>query len=158
VADLGIGQVPRIMTRYPHMMSEDVAVWTDFLKINPDFFQEVWYDVHVGSTMPLPLGATELQIQVAMGVSRKRIDVIGRSAEQLWVIEIKPYGNMVALGQVITYHRLFVKEFDPQWPAIPVIICANLDPDLTDDLEVHGVGFYETEKREVAKELILTTK
>jgi len=158
MADLGIGQSPRILTRYPHMMSEDVAVWTDFLKINPDFFQEVWYDVHVGSTMPLPAGATDLQIQVAMGVSRKRIDVIGRTGAEMWVVEIKPYGNMVALGQVITYHRLFTKEFEPQIPVIPVIICANLDPDLADDLEVHGVGFYETEKREVAKELILTTK
>lgn len=145
MADLGSGQQPKVLTRYPHMMSEDVAVWSDFLRKNPDFFSEVWYDVHVGSTMPLPPGATEIQIQVAMGVSRKRIDVIGRSAEQIWVIEVKPYGNMVALGQCQTYHRLFVKEYEPQLPAIPVIICANLDPDLRDDLESHGVGYYETE-------------
>jgi len=131
------------MPHYPHMLAEDVVVWTRFLQQNPETIREVWYDVHVGLPMPLPVGATDVQRRVAEGVSRKRIDVVARIEEGILVIEIKPYGNMVALGQAIVYTRLFEQEFEVDTDIYPAIVCAEADPDLKEEFKWQGIWVYE---------------
>jgi len=106
------------------MMAEDVAVWTRYLKSPVAPIKEVWYDVHVGGPWTLPADASDMDRRIAAGISRKRIDVVARVGGGYWVIEVKPFANMMSLGQVLTYHRLFIAEYKmhgevwPVWCAI----------------------------------------
>ncbi len=108
---LRIGQKPVVMPTYPHMLAEDTEVWSKYLKNPLVPFHKVWYDVHVGAGIPLSADASDMDRRIAAGISRKRIDVVAAVGGGFWVIEVKPRANMVALGQVLTYSRLFVLDY-----------------------------------------------
>lgn len=127
---LGHSQKPIVMPHYPHMLLEDRRIWTEFLKSEVVEIKEVWYDVHVGKAVVLPLGASDMQQRISDGITRKRIDVVCHVGEVFWVVEIKPRAGMTALGQVLTYVRLFTIEFGMTELAQAVIICEEVDEDL----------------------------
>jgi len=121
------------------MMVEDTFVWTKFLESKFVEIKEVWYDVHVGMSVFLGEGADDMDKRIAAGITRKRIDVIAAVAGGLWIIEIKPYASMYAVGQVLTYVRLFNKEYTSPGRTVPVIICDDYDEDLVDEFDEFGV-------------------
>ena len=139
MVDLGPGRKPIIMPHYPHFLTEDTAVWTKFLKTDSFRVKEVWYDVRVGQSMFLPVGASDVERRIADGISRKRIDVVCKVGGGFWVVEIKPFANMVALGQALSYSRLFAAEYIVDGDIIPVIICDTYDEDLVDEFDELGV-------------------
>ncbi|MFZ2149255.1 MAG: hypothetical protein WAV28_18750 [Sedimentisphaerales bacterium] len=130
MAFLGPGQKPIVMSYYPHMLAEDVAVWTKFIQKMQAAIYRVWYDVHVGSAVPLPEEASQIELKVAAGITRKRIDCICHVGAEFWVIEVKPFGNMLALGQAYTYARLFGNEYQVPGRIVPVVVCDELDRDM----------------------------
>lgn len=136
---LGPGQRAVVMPHYPHMMREDTEVWTKFLESGDFELKEVWYDVRVGQPVLLPVGASDSEQRIAAGLTRKRIDVVASVGGGLWVIEVKPRANMYAVGQVITYARLFSKGYVTSGAVIPVIISDTYDEDLLDEFDELGV-------------------
>lgn len=139
MVDLGRGQKPIVMPHYPHLLMEDTEIWSAYLAEPVAPIKKVWYDVHVGQGMSLPVGADDIDKRIAAGVSRKRIDVICHVGGGYWVIEIKPFGSMLALGQAISYSSLFVRDYGPDGEVWPVVICSEVDADLIDDFEAAGV-------------------
>lgn len=137
--DLGPGREPLIRPHYPHFLAEDNAVWTRFLERNFERLHEVWYDVRVGKPVKLEEDATEMEKRIARGLTRKRIDVVGWDGGSYWVIEVKPYAGMLAVGQVISYARLFALEYVIKGRVVPVIVCDTIDEDLLDEYEELGI-------------------
>ena len=133
------------MPHYPHMMAEDIAVWSKYLAAPVAPIKEVWYDVHVGGAVSVSAEPEDILSRVAAGVTRKRIDCIARVGGGYWVIEIKPFGGYVALGQVQLYHSMFIEEFRPDGEAYPVIICGKADPDLVPRFDLLGVVCIEVD-------------
>jgi len=127
------------MPHYPHMLTEDTLVWTKFLKTDSHRLKEVWYDVRVGLPVLLDLGADDRERRIAAGLTRKRIDVVCHVGGGFWVVEIKPHANMYALGQTLTYSRLFSLEYTPGGQVIPVIVCDSYDEDLVAGFDELGV-------------------
>lgn len=127
------------MPHYPHMLAEDTAVWSKYLASPVYRIKEVWYDVHVGLPVEGLAPDDALGARIARGITRKRIDVVARVGSGLWVIEIKPVAGMVALGQVLSYTRLFIEEFRPIEEVRGVIVCDSVDADLLDEFEAMGV-------------------
>lgn len=127
------------MSHYPHMMAEDTIVWTKFLESEFIKIFEVWYDVRVGNSVLVEGVHDDLTRRIADGLTRKRIDVVARVEGAVWVIEVKPRANMYAIGQVISYQRLFEKEHTVLGGLIPVIICADYDADLVSEFDEFGV-------------------
>lgn len=136
---LGTGQQPVIMPHYPHMMQEDTDVWTKFLQSGFTKIKKVWYDVKIGNPVYIKPDATEMERQIAAGLTRKRIDVVAQVGGGYWIIEVKPCANMYAVGQVITYVRLFNRTYKVDGEVIPVIICHDFDEDLEDQFDEMGV-------------------
>jgi len=139
LADLGEGYKPVIRPHYPHMLTEDNSVWTKFLTTDADRIKELWYDVRVGLPVFLEVGASDREKRIAAGLTRKRIDVVCSVGGGYWVVEIKPYASMLAVGQVISYSRLFALEYAPGGQIIPVIVCDAYDEDLVDEFDELGV-------------------
>lgn len=136
---LGPGEKPVVRRKYVHMLPKDFATWTAFLQYEPDWLKEIWYDVHVGRPMDVPEGSPDYMKVVADGVSRKRIDVIGRTKNGLYIIEVKPHANMEAIGQVVTYTDLFVKEFTIKGPVQALIISKTCDADILETAQSQNV-------------------
>ncbi len=136
---LGPSQKPIVMPHYPHMLAEDNAVWTRFLRSGFTGLEKVWYDVRVGAAVTLPVTASVLEQKIARGLTRKRIDAICLVAGKFWVVEVKPYSNMTALGQALTYVRLFRRDYAFPGVAVPVIVCDAHDVDLEEEFIAQGV-------------------
>lgn len=139
MADLGPGQKPIIRPHYPHMLTEDNNVWTKFLQTDGHMLKKVWYDVKVGLPVFLGLGASDIERRIAASVTRKRIDVVCSVEGGYWVVEIKPRASMLAVGQVLSYVRLFSLEYLPDGQTIPVIVCDSYDEDLVDEFDEMGI-------------------
>lgn len=135
MAILGPAQKPIVMVHYPHMMPEDTDVWTRFLKERHLNITKVWYDVRVGSMVFMGPEASEMETRIAAGLTRKRIDAVVEVAGETWVIEVKPYANMYAVGQVITYVRLFEQEYEHIGELRAVIVCDDYDSDLVEEFD-----------------------
>ncbi len=138
-----------MMVHYPHMLQEDVGVWSRYLADPVAPITEVWYDVRVGAGIGVPAGADEVTRKIARAVGQKRIDCVCRVGGGYWVVEIKPLGSMLALGQAISYARLFVAEYRPDGQVWPTIVCDQADDDLLSAYDDFGVlviatGFRET--------------
>lgn len=145
MALLGIGQKPMVMSHYPHMLHEDIGVWSKFLDKMAHVISRVWYDVHVGKAVSPADPNSTVQQKVAAGVSRKRIDVIASIANEFWVIEVKPVGSMAALGQAFSYTRLFQQEYDVFRTVRGVVVCDSIDEDLAAPFEELGVMVFVNE-------------
>ncbi|KKM78892.1 hypothetical protein LCGC14_1355360 [marine sediment metagenome] len=137
------GQIAEVRLKYPHMMPEDYATWTEYLGRNEGLLEEVWYDVHVGQAVKVPAGMPDWMSRVADGVSRKRIDVVARSGNVLRIIEVKNLVNMESLGQVLTYRTLFMNEYEVFGPVLAMVVGMTADLDIMEtarDLGVVVVG------------------
>jgi len=145
MAVLPIGQKPMVMTRYPHMLSEDVEVWSKFLTKMSKVITRVWYDLHVGQPARMPVDASEILKKVAAGVTRKRIDAVCLVGREYWVIEVKPLGNMTALGQAFSYSRLFADEYENYKPVRAAVVCDSLDRDVSSQFQELGVLVFVNE-------------
>ena len=139
MASLPAGQRAEVRLKYPHMLREDVKVWVKHLGSDVLEWEEVWYDVHVGTAMPLLPGSPEWMKAVVDGVSRKRIDVVGRIGSQFYVIELKPTCTMSALGQVTVYRDLFGREFRELGRVRAMIICDLVEVDVSPSADRLGV-------------------
>jgi len=126
------------------MLAEDVRVWTKFLRTDAHRLKEVWYDIRVGQSVLLAEGASDMERKIALGLTRKRIDVICAVEGGYWVVEVKPYANMYAMGQVLTYVRLFEQEYGITGELTPVLVCDSYDNDLADEFDEFGILVLET--------------
>ncbi len=139
MAILGPGRPAIVSPAYPHMLGEDTAVWTRFLESGDIALQEVWYDVHVGAVVKGDWEDDSVPARIAAGLTRKRIDVVALVDGRYWVIEVKPIAQHFAIGQVLVYEGLFVKEYEPALETWPVIVCDRVDEDVIPECERLGV-------------------
>jgi len=121
------------------MMVEDRAVWTKFLQRGTVKLDRVWYDVRVGSLVFPGPETSEMVMRISAGLTRKRIDVVASVGRDTWVIEVKPYANMYAVGQILTYVRLFEQEYEYSGVLQAVIVCGDYDDDLIEEFDEFGI-------------------
>ena len=129
------------LAKYPHLMPNDVSIWNRFIEKNPRYFSKVEYDVKVGkggdySAYPKSPIRDDLEY-----LSKKRIDVVGYSGNEVYVIEIKPKAGLAALGQAEGLSDLMQDEIRPEKIIIPVIITNKEIPDIRALCDKRGVLF-----------------
>ena len=139
MGSIGPGREALVAPAYPHMLGEDTRVWTRFLESGDFTVQKVWYDVHVGKMVQVDGADDSLAARISAGVTRKRIDVVALVDGIYWVIEVKPIAQHFAIGQVLVYEGLFVKEYEPPIETWPVIICDRIDEDVIAECQRLGV-------------------
>ena len=135
---------PAVSARYPHMAPADAIVWREWIRNHLDTIKAVYYDVHVGSLPHIDPDSEDVIFQIAGGISVKRIDVVVNWGDQIWVVELKPFGNAAAMGQAILYATLFHEAFSDTTPISPVIICNEADRDVRAIAPNFGIQVIET--------------
>jgi len=146
MARYGRWQNPVVMHKYPHLLSLDAVCWTRFLEQNVGLMARVQYDTWCGTPITWRDGVNPIPNQ-SEGCGCKRVDVIFEDqAGGLHIVEVKPYGNYVALGQVLMYGDLLCVECDALRLAQKHIVCFGADPDVLpmaakQNVLVHEVGY-----------------
>lgn len=96
--------------KYPHLLKYERKIWKRFLdKYNPSF-DSIWYDVHLGRNAYY--GFSDLDSQKMWGhLIKKRIDVLFLKDKTYTVCEVKRYASLGAIGQVLSYRELLMRDW-----------------------------------------------
>lgn len=95
------------------MKPGDVGIWEKFISEFPDMYDTVQYDFDVGSAPEFDTVVNNATGGDASLLYRRKIDVVGFKEDQIDIIEIKPSAGPSALGQVLSYVELYVRDEKP---------------------------------------------
>lgn len=125
--------------KYPHMKPADVAIWERFIESNPNAYEKVLYDVHVGSAPDFDTVVGDSADSSDINLYLKKIDVVGLKGGTIDIIELKPNAGASALGQVLGYVILYKREFAPSAEPRPVVITDVMKNDMETMAKAMGV-------------------
>ena len=129
-----------IRTSYPHMLADEARIWTKFLQTTELVFEKINYDVHLGQGMlPVP-GEPDFMKVLKLAVTRKRVDAIAETAEDIWLFEVKPRIGMSALGQLVNYFELYQREYQPTKSVMLAAIGEREEPDIKPAFDLYAVN------------------
>ncbi len=124
---------------YPHMKPNDVAIWERFIFNYPDDYDFCQYDVLVGSDPEFDTEVTPDTKGDAWKLYQKKIDVVGLKGERIDLIELKPKAGASAVGQVLMYKKLYIKDYTPPVAPRCIIITDEVKPDVLEFAKEQGV-------------------
>jgi len=123
------------------MMPEDVPVWERWLaKHHADNFLYD-YDVQVGSNITTPEDLPEPYGTMALGLSKKRIDVVITNDEGIIIAEVKRLAGWTAIGQIFGYPLLFLDEYETDIPVTGLLIVESFTKDTQRILDAFQVPY-----------------
>lgn len=130
---------PTDLSKFPHLVGGDVAVWRAFLGRGVERYSRFAYDVRVGEGVNVS-GLSPENARIATALTQKRIDVVGERDGLVYdVIEVKLSAGLGAVGQLLGYQVLFPQSF-PELPLGRVIlVAASVDRDTQSVLTAHDV-------------------
>jgi len=127
------------MSKYPHMIGEDVKIWNRYLKSNYKDFYSVDYDVHIGEGLPPDPAWSANIAAMAKTITQRRIDVVGYRDTQITICEVKFNPRIGVLGQLLGYKILYQQTFPNHPPPDLMLICDRCDQDLFTVLNAYPV-------------------
>jgi len=128
--------------KYEHMLPDERAIWHRFIIPREAQFIRIIYDLHLGDGTIPPAGASEQIKKVIEATSKKRVDAIGETQKDITIFEVKQRGGMSALGQLLNYKQLYLKEYNPRKPVRLAVVCERLEPDILITLRSYGIEIY----------------
>ena len=129
-----------VRSYYPHMLEDEARIWTRFLQTTELEFQKITYDVHLGQgILPVP-GEPDFMKDLKLAVTRKRVDAVAETAEDIWIFEVKPRIGMSALGQLVNYFELYQAEYRPTKAIMLAAIGEREAPDIRAAFDLYAVN------------------
>jgi hypothetical protein len=132
-------RVFRPLSAYPHMSESDVPVWERFLRLHPDRFEFVDYDVRVGPGRGAVDSGHPGIDRMSRAITQLRLDAVGHRAGQATLIEVKPALSCSALGQLLVYSFHYSRDY-PTSSAVKLLVVAGEDnADVSVVLDAYGI-------------------
>ena len=116
--------------RPPHMLDQDIPVWYRFLESYGDMFINLYYDVFVGGPWYSKEKLADPLFYMWRALTSKRIDALGETEKELFLIEVNSDPGLRAVGQLQVYAKLWAEDPKINKPIVKVLVCAVVDPDL----------------------------
>ena len=120
-------------------MPADVALWERFIEQFPDAYDKVSYDVKIGTVPTMVTEHEDISMQGQAPLYQRKIDVVGYKADQIDIIEIGPKAGTNKLGQVVGYHELYKRDFNPSVEPKKVVLTDATSVDLAHVAYTMGV-------------------
>lgn len=124
---------------YPHMKPNDVALWERFIYLYPDDYDFCQYDVLVGSDPDFDTTVSPDTGGDAWKLYQKKIDVVAFKGDRIDIIELKPRAGASAVGQVLMYKKLYIKDYTPPSRPRCIIITDDVKTDTLEFARENGV-------------------
>ncbi len=125
--------------KFPHLLPDDIEIWERFLALRGNQFDTIDYDVRVGAGRPAPPGSTQNIRKMALDLSKKRIDAVGFTDRETTIIEITVRAGLKAIGQVLTYRKLYQETHADARPIRLLIVAGRLDTDVRSTMNEHDI-------------------
>ena len=125
--------------QFPHLLPLERPIWARYLAGTSEEFLSLVYDLHLGEGAPVDEAWSEGTAAIVAAVSRKRVDVIGETAGAVIIFEVKPRAGMGAMGQLLNYRELYLKEHRVRKPVRMVVVCERVEPDVLGTYGQYGI-------------------
>lgn len=121
------------------MLPPDIPVWYRFLKEWKEHFISLYYDCLLGGPVILPWDEKDPMVKMWRKLTCKRADAITELKNEVWLIEVSAYPGMRALGQLLTYHTLWLQDPKIEKPVKMILVADQVDPDVMASYATYGV-------------------
>ena len=126
----------------PHMLAPDIPIWYRFLKEWSGHFVSLYYDCLLGGPAMVEDDNKDPMAHMWRALTSKRADAIAELENEVWLIEVSAYPGMRALGQLLTYHTLWIQDPKIDKPVIMVLVADQVDRDVRLSYRPYGVQLY----------------
>lgn len=120
------------------MLPQEVIRWDRYLELYGMPEGEVNYDVHLGEGAPVDPSWPDWMAGMVKMLSTHRVDVIVERADEVLIIEVKYIAGMGALGQLLGYEALWLRERGTDRQVRLLLVCERLEADM-----MAAFNFYE---------------
>ena len=131
------------MAKYPHLLPNERRIWEKFLELMGKKWERFEYDVRVGKGIDPGPKVPEPWRSLAIKLTQKRIDVVGYAEDGIWLFEVKPDASLGALGQVLAYKYLYMRDKQPTEPVHVAIVTNRTFPDEKEIYRHYDVRYFE---------------
>lgn len=128
--------------RFKHLLPAEVKIWNRFLSEWGSGWDWYEYDLHLGSGIEVLEYWEDKIKKLAKVLTQFRLDVVGHKAEAITIFEIKPQAGIGALGQVLAYRELYLKEFGSDIDVGLAIVTDRVGPDIEYIYSQFGIRLY----------------
>lgn len=128
--------------RLTHLSKGDAHLFRKFYDLHGKRFFDYKFDVRVGHTTVTPKGFPAWVQSDAAALSRKRIDVTMVDKKNIYLLELRVDAKANVIGDLISYRFLYMGDFHPNKPIIPMLVSNSIEPDLLVALNELGLLFY----------------
>ena len=132
--------------KYKHMLPHEIKIWDAFIETFGPPGSEVIYDVHLGEGAPIKAEWPEWMKRDVKALSRHRADVVIARPNEVVIIEVKSIAGMGAVGQLLGYEALWLKEHGTERPVHLLCVCERVEADMETVF-----AFYEIELLELGE-------
>lgn len=116
--------------KYPHMLPAEVRRWDVFLERYGPMEGKVSYDVHLGEGAEVDPAWPEWMVGMVWALSTHRVDVVIERPGEVVIVEVKGIAGMGAVGQLVGYEALWVKERGLDRPVHLLLVCERCEADM----------------------------
>ena len=129
------------LLKYPHLFAKEVEIWDRFVKANPLWAEEADYDVVCGEATKVPSDSPQYHKDNANYLSKWKIDVVAIKGNLRYIIEVRPYAGLGAIGEIISKATMFQEEH-PDLPEVEPVIITDLErPDMRRLCADRNIGY-----------------
>ena len=134
----------QIMWKYPQMGKRENVIWSYFLTYIPwDDIEEIWYAVRVGPPY-VPVDELEDPLKrVFVAATTLRIDAVVWRKAEVWIMEVKEVGNVVAIGQLVSYQHYFLQEYPVKKPVYLGLVCEDYKKSIEPVAKRYGITIFK---------------
>lgn len=116
--------------KYPHMLPAEVRRWDAFLSQYGMPVGAVSYDVHLGEGAPIDPSWPAWMAGMVKALSTHRVDVLIERPDEVVIVEVKGVAGMGAVGQLVGYEALWVRERGTSRPVRLLLVCERVEADM----------------------------
>lgn len=128
-----------IANYYPERTDQESGVIRDYLHAHGTEFDVFGFSVRVGQALaPDPTHLIGVQRSTIYS-TRKRIDFVGIKGELHTLVEAKQRVQPSAIGQILTYRKLYLEEHPEVHDVRMIIIGRYSDADTVNSATAHGI-------------------
>lgn len=128
---------------YPHLLEEDIILWEQYLEDHANEYSSFDYDVRVGTGRDPGEDLPDNMRKMGIGLSQRRIDVVGFAQGHRDIIEITLYAGLKAMGQLSVYPLLYIESYGCPVPLRRVLLCRKQSPDIDSAIQAYGIYVYK---------------
>lgn len=130
-----------IPKRFPHILPPDVPVMIRWLIKHKDDILWLDMDVRVGEGRPAPPDTPSNLKQMALDLSKRRIDLVAGFQQHIAIVEITRNAGFTAVGQLLVYPPLYRQTFSPGLEVVPILVCEEIQPDVASIISQYGIKY-----------------